>query len=83
MSRADIIRSSLADWLTKRDRCKRFGLRFTNQLPPMDGEDSRIATDILSDLYFDGRIDRDARIAAKAEVDRASHTYPVAERKAA
>ena len=75
LSREDQMRATVSDWLATYERRKRFGLRCNKQMPAMDGEESRIATEALSTMHWSGLVTPDARQAAKAEIGRASSGY--------
>jgi len=75
LCREDRLKSDLSDWLAKVGREQRFGLRVTAKMKPMDGEESRIAGDWLTDLYWSGRLTKAMLEAGRAEIERASRSF--------
>ena len=56
-------------------RARRFGLRCEAKMPPLDGEQSRQATEFNSEQYWQGLATREERDAAVDEIERASRSY--------
>ena len=69
------VTAAVIDYHVAFSRARRFGLRCEAKMPPMDGEQSRIANEFNSAQYWQGLATKDERDAAMEEIDRASRSY--------